>query len=84
MNSVYHEQTADTFYISINYRYETPSVWVVGLVIFILAYIAMMAFGIWFYCKYCRGGRIVGSRNQNQDNYNQVLSDQKAIKYDQE
>ena len=66
-------------------RYETPRVWIVGLVIFILAYFALMAIGIWFYCKFCRGRRIVDQGNgKTNASANQVMLSQKAIEYDEE
>ena len=65
-------------------RYETPSVWVVGLVLFLLAYCAIMAAGIWFYCKYCRGGKIIGTQTQeNKIIESEIQSDQRAITYDE-
>ena len=69
---------------TILYRYETPSVWVVGLVLFLLAYCAIMAAGIWFYCKYCRGGKIIGTQTQeNKIIESEIQSDQRAITYDE-
>ena len=43
-----------------------------------------MAAGIWFYCKYCRGGKIIGTQNKENDTIeNEILSDQRAITYDE-
>jgi len=65
--------------------YETPSVWVVGLVIFLLVYFLLMGLGIWFYCKYCRGKRIVGHQSdQTKMVSNDTIIDQKAITYNGE
>ena len=66
-------------------RYETPSVWVVGLVIFLLVYFLLMALGIWFYCKYCRGKLIVDQQSdQTKMVSNDGITDQKAITYNGE
>ena len=44
-----------------------------------------MGAGIWFYCKYCRGGRIIAQRNnQASDNSNEMIIEQKAITYNEE
>ena len=43
-----------------------------------------MAAGIWFYCKYCRGGKIIGTqKKENETTENEILSDQRAITYDE-
>ena len=63
-------------------RYETPSVWVVGLVIFLLVYFLLMGLGVWFYCKYCKGKRIVDQRSdQTKICSNDAIADQRAITY---
>ena len=29
--------------------------WVVGLIVFLVCYVIILAIGIWIYCRYCRG-----------------------------
>ena len=73
--------TFDTF----QNRYETPSVWIVGLVIFLLVYFLLMGLGVWFYCKYCKGKQIVDQRSdQTKICSNDVIADQRAITYNGE
>ena len=43
-----------------------------------------MGLGIWFYCKFCRGKRIIGqTSDQTKICTNEVIADQKAITYNE-
>ena len=44
-----------------------------------------MGLGVWFYCKYCKGKRIVDQRSdQTKICSNDVIADQRAITYNGE
>ena len=44
-------------YAGYNYYkgYQTPGVWVVGLILAVVAYIIINTIVVWLYCKYFRG-----------------------------
>ena len=76
-----------------NARYQTPRVWAVGVAIFIVVYIILMASGIWFYCKYCKGGRIVGrqgispggaAQSNTSSKENQITFTRKMVEHDEQ
>ena len=37
------------------YRPITIETWLIGLIIFLVCYVLIMALGVWIYCTYCRG-----------------------------
>ena len=57
----------------------------VGLVIFVIAYCVLMTGGIGFYCKYCKGGRVVAQGSKQSDTTgNQMILAQKSIEYEEQ